>query len=172
MKKLLWIILFSGILTLSSALAQSKAGIQTHPDHAAPPEKTCDESELLKARMHKAIYDAIKYPPNALYTSWKGVVAVKFNYLNGHVKNARIIASSGTGILDRAAMRAVKSAKYPPAPSAFQNRQVSDIVYIIFDNTGILSRSDDQPDSEKAFSKQLAMDSKCEVPPQSQEKRP
>ncbi|MGH8284028.1 MAG: TonB family protein [Gammaproteobacteria bacterium] len=124
MKKLLLIVLLSGMLIPLYALAQAKARMQPHSDHAESSENSCNELELLKSRMHQAIYDAVKYPPNVAYSVARGVTSIRYDYLNGHVVNARIIASSGTGTLDRAAVRAVRDAKYPPAPAALRDKDI------------------------------------------------
>lgn len=63
------------------------------------------------ARLHDAIQRKQVYPPSALEMGRQGRVTVDFTlYLDGHVEQLRVVSSSGTASLDRAALQAVKDA--------------------------------------------------------------
>ncbi|MGH8398779.1 MAG: energy transducer TonB [Gammaproteobacteria bacterium] len=161
MKVLLLIVVFAGMVMPLSALAQSKAGMQPQSDHTKSLETSCNELEYFKARMHQAIYDALKYSANFPYSVTKGVTSIRYNYLNGNVVSVKIITSSGTNPLDRAAVRAVRDAQYPPVPAALRDKEITDLVYIVFDNTGTLATQGGTPESRNAISRQEDMDARC-----------
>jgi periplasmic protein TonB len=147
MKKILWVISSLVILIPLNA--------------AALPTAPCNALETLKAKIHLAIYNALKYPANTAFYAATGVTAVKYEYLNGQAGDIHMIGSSGNGILDRAALRAVKNAQYPPASSLFRDKSITDVIYFIFDNSDLMTRNSRATDSGDALRRQLSMDSKC-----------
>lgn len=70
--------------------------------------------QILQAVQQQA---ARHYPREALLSGIQGTALVSFDYLNGKVSNVQIQNSSGSKILDSAALEAVASAIYPAAPS-------------------------------------------------------
>lgn len=69
------------------------------------------DTHLISALLHDAIQKEQHYPPAALQMERQGRVTVAFILmLNGYIKNLKIVSSSGTGILDQAALNAVSKA--------------------------------------------------------------
>jgi protein TonB len=66
----------------------------------------------------KAAIDAQKvYPKEAVLAGETGETVVSFDYINGVVSNIKVVKSSGSRSLDRAAMLAVQKAALPPKPA-------------------------------------------------------
>jgi len=100
----------------ASAAAPAKAPAPTPPSPPAPPASTGPswESEVLGrlARFKE-------YPPAARSRGTVGQVVVEFTMDGqGRVLDANVISSSGSSLLDRAALRAVNRAQPLPVPSA------------------------------------------------------
>ncbi len=108
-----------------------------------------------------AIYKALKYPANTAFYAATGITTIRFDYLNGRVNDVHMTVSSGNGILDRAALRAVKNAQYPPASDNFHDKTITDIIYFIFDNSNHMTRNNRATDSGDALRRQLSLDSEC-----------
>jgi protein TonB len=81
-------------------------------DHAINP--------ALTSRIRAAVQQAVQCPAAARMMGESGKAAVAFDYRNGEiVSGAQIARSSGTPVLDTAALTAVRRAHYPqPAPDA------------------------------------------------------
>lgn len=80
----------------------------------APPENIMSE---FAASMLAAINAAKVYPKEAVIAGETGEVVVSFDYVNGIVSNIKIVKSSGSRSLDKAAMAAVQKAALPPKPA-------------------------------------------------------
>ena len=136
----------------------------TAPTNASPTEQRrtdCDSLDILKAKIHMAINSALQYPASMTFYAARGITTVKYVYLNGQVSSARVTVSSGNRILDRAALRAVRGAKYPAAPAAFQGVKIPDVVYVVFDNSDLMARNDTPTNSSSAFRRKLSKDEEC-----------
>lgn len=87
--------------------------------HAAPAvSTTADASATYNAKIAAAVQAAFQVPMAASALAFKGRVRVEFALQDGRVGTARVLLSSGLGAVDQAALRAVRSATYPPPPSA------------------------------------------------------
>jgi periplasmic protein TonB len=86
------------------------------PAPAAPATGAVDPS--FDAALRAAIESAVHYPESARMAGISGRARVAFTYLDGTVSDVRLVVSSGSGLLDRAALAAVRDAIYPkPAPN-------------------------------------------------------
>lgn len=72
-----------------------------------------DDMALFEARIKAAVQAAVRYPPAASMLHRQGQARVEFDYKDGSVSNAQLVQSSGFPMLDRAALAAVRSARYP-----------------------------------------------------------
>lgn len=86
--------------------------------------------------MHTAIQAAARYPEMARRMGETGRVQVAFRYENGAVHDLHVLSSSGSGVLDRAAERAVRSATYPALPAALHGKPLELQVWITFSLDG------------------------------------
>lgn len=161
MHRCTWLLLSLGMLVSSTTPAQSKPDSNSDQVHAVNSGLTCNATDILKAKIHMAIHNALRYPASTAFYAATGVTTVKYIYLDGRVSDARISESSGNRILDRTALRAVKDAHYPKAPAVLNGIKIPDIIYFVFDNSDLMYRSSRPTDSSNALRRQLSKDEKC-----------
>lgn len=89
-------------------------------------------TKAFKHRVRSAVEAAARYPRAARMMGLRGQAQVAFDYKNGRVSNERISHSSGHVLLDRAALRAVRGADYPPAPDALRDKWLNFSIVIRF----------------------------------------
>ena len=101
------------------------------PVISAPPQPKSEEmgnrSDEYRARIRGLSEQHKEYPVTARRGRMEGSVSVRF-VLNrtGVLRQAEISRSSGRGILDRAALRAVEAVgKFPPVPEDMQGKDFS-----------------------------------------------
>lgn len=98
------------------------------PAPPPPPEvaPTVDNTAAIKAtyadKIHSAVQAAVYYPPAAAAMNYSGRVRVEFHLLNGAPSDEKVLISSNLGIIDRAALRAVKTAAYPAPPKELRDK--------------------------------------------------
>jgi protein TonB len=61
-----------------------------------------------------------------------GRTRVAFTYRDGTVSDVRLVVSSGIGLLDRAALAAVRDAVYPNAPAELAGKVLSKQLWVTF----------------------------------------
>ena len=86
--------------------------------------------------MHAAIQAAVLYPEIARRMGESGRVRVAFRFEHGEVHDLHVLTSSGSGVLDRAAERAVRLAKYPALPAALQGKELQLELWVAFNLDG------------------------------------
>lgn len=82
--------------------------------------------------MHAAIQAAVRYPDIARRMGESGRVRVAFRFEHGKVHDLHVLTSSGSGVLDRAAERAVRQATYPALPAALQGKALELELWVAF----------------------------------------
>ena len=97
-----------------------------------PPAASAAPSAEYIAKVRAAVQGAFEYPMAAKAQDFKGRARVAFNLTDTHPSGARIVVSSGMGIVDRAALKAVESASYPPAPEALNRVDQAFEVWVSF----------------------------------------
>jgi protein TonB len=104
------------------------------PQPPAPPAPAAGATDpSFDATLRAAIEAALRYPESARMAGITGRVRVAFTYRDGSASDARIVVSSGTGLLDRAALAAVSAADYPkPAPD-LAGKSLSKQLWVTFD---------------------------------------
>ncbi len=85
---------------------------------AAQPVQSEDPSIAYNAALTAAVQAAFRVPASAVTLGFKGRARVEFKLLDGHVSAIGMVQSSTLGVVDRAALRAVAEAVYPPPPPA------------------------------------------------------
>lgn len=98
----------------------------------APSSQAADAEAALEARVRVAIQAATRYPASARMMGLAGRARVMLDYRSGAVANPALAQSSGAPILDEAALAAVQSAHYPPAPPEIADRLLRLIVWVEF----------------------------------------
>ena len=99
------------------------------PPRPAPPATVSDS---FKGAVKAAVQAAVVYPASARMAHVAGRTKVAFNYLDGQVSNLSVVTSSGSGILDAAAKRAVEAAAYPAPPAGFAGKVLQFEVWVRF----------------------------------------
>jgi periplasmic protein TonB len=82
--------------------------------------------------MRAAIQAALRYPEAARMAGMSGRTRVAFRYRDGVVSDMTVVVSSGVGMLDRAALAAVRDANYPKPEPAFVGKTLSEQLWVTF----------------------------------------
>jgi periplasmic protein TonB len=82
--------------------------------------------------LRAAIQAALHYPESARMAGMSGRTRVAFRYRDGVVSNVSVVVSSGMGLLDRAAVAAVRDAAYPKPEPAFVGKTLSEQLWVTF----------------------------------------
>jgi periplasmic protein TonB len=104
----------------------------TPPPLAPPPPVAAavDPSPAYNAKLAAAVQAVFEVPAAAAALSFKGRTRVEFSLRDGVVSAARVIQTSGLGAADRAAIKAVQAAVYPPPPPALQGKENSYQIWV------------------------------------------
>ena len=97
-----------------------------------PPAASAAPSAEYIAKVRAAVQGAFEYPMAARAQDFKGRARVAFSLDDTHPSSARIVVSSGMNIVDRAALKAVEGASYPPAPEALAHAEQAFEVWVSF----------------------------------------
>ena len=82
--------------------------------------------------LRAAIQAALRYPESARMAGMSGRTRVAFQYRDGVVSDVNVVVSSGIGLLDRAALAAVREAAYPKPEPAFVGKTLSEQLWVTF----------------------------------------
>ena len=99
---------------------------------AAPPAASAAPSAEYIAKVRAAVQGAFEYPMAAKAQDFKGRARVAFSLSDTRPSSARIVVSSGMNIVDKAALKAVERASYPPAPEALSHTDQAFEVWVSF----------------------------------------
>lgn len=103
------------------------------PAKAAPaPSRAPEVPPDFRAQVRAAVQAAVVYPMAARMTHATGQARVGFSYLDGAASGARIVASSGSALLDRAALAAVMNASYPRPDAQFSGKKLDFELWVHF----------------------------------------
>ena len=142
----LWILLSTGAAYADAPVPTSAPVAVSVPIPAAAPKPaySCAELRAFKAKLHKLIDAALKYPQQLLERPATGVTSVAYDYQDGRVDNVHITMASGDAMLDRAALNAVKNVDYGRVAQGLAGQSVHDVVIIVYDNTGQLDQAEQE----------------------------
>jgi protein TonB len=104
---------------------------QQPPTAPAPAAGATDTS--FDASLRAAIEAALRYPESARMAGMSGRARVAFTYRDGSVSDVQLVVSSGIGLLDRAALAAVRDAAYPKPAPGFAGKTLSKQLWVTFD---------------------------------------
>jgi protein TonB len=79
-----------------------------------------------------AVQAALRFPPAARMMHLSGRTKVGFTYRDGQISHVHLVTSSGSDILDRAAIDAVHAAHYPVPEASEQHRDLSFAIWVVF----------------------------------------
>jgi len=97
-------------------VAKEAPAIAAHVAPPPPPPASAPLPAEYIAKMQAAVQAAFEYPMAAKAQDFRGRARVAFSLVDTHPSGARVIVSSGMNIVDKAALRAVEAANYPPPP--------------------------------------------------------
>ena len=116
--------------------APDKSPAQPEPRQApaAPPARpgSADQEAALEAHIREAVQAAVQYPAAARMMGVTGRARMLLNYRSGAVSNPTLTQSSGTPMLDDAALAAARTARYPAAPPEVEGRLLRLLVWVEF----------------------------------------
>ena len=102
---------------------------QPVPPPPAPSVDKAKPSAEYAAKVRAAVQAAHYYPPAAIALGYSGRVRVEFHLRDKVPGEPHLLVASGLGIIDRAALQAVKSAQYPEPPAELAG---ADLVYQVW----------------------------------------
>jgi protein TonB len=84
----------------------------------SPPPVEGTKGLTFEQRLLAAVQAAVDghYPPAARLTHQQGQADVGFDYLDAQISHVTLVQSSGSALLDKAALATVRDARYPPPP--------------------------------------------------------
>lgn len=89
---------------------ESTAGETPQNDSAGDTEDSAATARTLQSLVHEALAAHFSYPPLARQHGWQGEVRLGMRIEpTGEIRRIHVLASSGYGILDRAALRSLKA---------------------------------------------------------------
>lgn len=91
-----------------------------------------DAMALFEGQVHRAIQRAVVYPAAARMAHESGRTRVAFTLSGGRADDAVVVRSSGFPMLDRAALAAVRDARYPAPPPALSGRALRFVIWVEF----------------------------------------
>jgi periplasmic protein TonB len=92
---------------------------------AAPPAS-------FEGELRAAIQAALRYPESARMAGMSGRTRVGFRYRDGLASDVTVLVSSGSDLLDRAAVAAVRDAAYPKPAPAFVGKTLPEQIWVTF----------------------------------------
>ena len=102
------------------------------PPPAPPAPDMASIKASFEAELRSAIQAAVRYPQAARMMQLTGKTLVGFDFRDGAVSHLRVITSSGTDLLDHAALDAVRNAPYPATPQALQGKTMAFTIWVRF----------------------------------------
>lgn len=83
-------------------------------------------------RVHAAVQAAVVYPSAAAAMNYAGRTRVEFSLQDGIPSRIRVVQGSGLGMIDRAALKAVQDASYPPPPAPLLGKELNYQIWVEF----------------------------------------
>ncbi|WP_233847410.1 TonB family protein [Paraburkholderia sp. HD33-4] len=115
----------------TSAPQPSAQPARQAPAAAAAPVAAAPTASF-EGALRAAIQAALRYPESARMAGMTGRTRVAFRYRDGVVSDLNVVVSSGIGLLDRAALAAVRDAAYPKPEPAFVGKTLSEQLWVDF----------------------------------------
>ncbi|WP_146992677.1 energy transducer TonB [Bradyrhizobium macuxiense] len=104
--------------------AQQQAAASAAPSAAA--------MSSFQGQLRRAVESALIYPTSARASGQHGRARVTFDYLDGRVSAVSLAQSSGSPVLDQAAIATVRSAHYPLPPPEMSHRTLHLGIFVEF----------------------------------------
>lgn len=111
----------------------SAAAVPAAPPPAPAQDYTAAHEAEFATKLRAAIQNAVVYPSAARLSRLAGKAKVEFLFRDGVSRNPHIVQSSGSGLLDQAAIAAVGNAVSPPVPDSLRGRELIYQVTVVFE---------------------------------------
>ncbi len=105
------------------------------PAPPAPPSVDPSVQASFEDRVRAAVQASVRYPYAARLARLSGRARVAFVYLDAQASRVRLATSSGSDLLDAAALQAVSAAQYPPPPRSFAGKSLRFEIWVRFNLT-------------------------------------
>ena len=126
--------------TAPAAETKPAMAVPVPPAPSVPPAPHAPEIASVKAtfeaELRSAIQAAVRYPEAAKLMKLTGKAQVAFDYRDGQITHLRIVASSGTDLLDRGALQSVRNALFPATPKELQGQSMAFDIWVRFHLNG------------------------------------
>ena len=116
----------------ASAAAQTPPNSASTAQRASLAAHAADQQSVFQARVRDAVQAAVHYPAAARMMGLTGRARVQLDYQNGVVDDPSLAQSSGTPMLDHAAITAAEAAHYPAPPPELAGRFMRFLVWVEF----------------------------------------
>jgi protein TonB len=119
-------------VTAATPLTAPVSPPRTQPAPPPPPPKIpeIDPTPAYNAKLAAAAQAAFSMPSVAINLGFKGRAQVQFNLRDAIVSRIELAKSSGLAAVDRAALQAVQSAKYPPPPASLREKDMAFSIWV------------------------------------------
>jgi periplasmic protein TonB len=94
----------------------------TNPTVVAAAAPSADIALDYNAKLAAAVQAAFEVPATAVELNFKGRARIEFKLALAAATQIRLVQTSGLGVVDRAAVRAVQAAVFPPPPPGLQGK--------------------------------------------------
>jgi protein TonB len=111
--------------------ARSTAPTEPAPELRPAPAPARPDASF-EAALRAAIQAALRYPESARMEGTTGRTLVAFVYRDGAVSDIHVVTSSGMGLLDHAALAAVRDAACPPPPHGLAGKSLPEQLWVDF----------------------------------------
>lgn len=98
----------------------------------APPRVDPSVQASFEDRVRAAVQASVRYPYAARLAHLSGRAQVAFVYLDAKVSGVRLATSSGSDLLDAAALRAVSAAQFPAPPATLAGKRLAFEIWVRF----------------------------------------
>ncbi len=102
------------------------------PEKLPPPRDNGDREAEFAARLKASIQAAVVYPAAAKAMGFSGRARLEFQFRDGVISHLKVVQTSGSGLIDQAAMASVGNAVVPPIPDFLKGRDLTYQVTVEF----------------------------------------
>ena len=119
---------------VARSVAAPRVPAQSDQSLNAPTTVTTEQRATLEGRVRDAVQAAVHYPAAARMMGLAGRARLRLNYRDGGVDSPSVAQSSGTPMLDQAALKAAQGAHYPATPPELVGHLLPLLVWVEFRN--------------------------------------
>ncbi|HTH60575.1 MAG TPA: TonB family protein [Paraburkholderia sp.] len=118
--------------TQTAAATEPASAARSSQTPVPPPPAAGHPDASFDGALRAAIQAALRYPESARMQGTTGRTLVAFVYRDSAVSDIHVVTSSGVGLLDHAAVLAVRDAECPPPPHGMEGKQLAERLWVDF----------------------------------------